>query len=130
MLFITVIFPNGVNGLVCHLRMSVLIFCNTLAKLISGIASISVEKSMPKGLNSDLPQSKHSVTLSLSFDSLFFPIQITFVFSLPGNIFGLILKNKMATTCVFLTFSKEFCWPSRKKGIIGRDIKFAGYVHH
>ena len=35
MLFITVIFPNGVNGLVCHLRMSVLIFCNTLAKLIS-----------------------------------------------------------------------------------------------
>ena len=82
MLFITIIFPNGVNGLACHLQMSVLFFCNTLAKLISGIASISVKKSMPKRLNSDLPQSKHSVTLSLSFDSLFFPIQITFVFSL------------------------------------------------
>ena len=26
MLFITVIFPNGVNGLVCHLRISILIF--------------------------------------------------------------------------------------------------------
>ena len=65
MLFITDIFPNGVNGLVCHLGMSVLIFCNTLAKLISGTASISVEKLIPKRLNSDLPQSKHSVTLSL-----------------------------------------------------------------
>ena len=29
----------------------------------------------------------------------------------------------------FSTFSK-FCWPSRTKGIIGRDLKFAGYVHH
>ena len=27
-------------------------------------------------------------------------------------------------------FSKEFCWPSRTKGIIGRDLKFTGYVHH
>ena len=24
----------------------------------------------------------------------------------------------------------EFCWPSRTKGIIGRDLKFTGYVHH
>ena len=24
----------------------------------------------------------------------------------------------------------EFCWPSRTKGIIGRDLKFAGDVHH
>ena len=31
---------------------------------------------------------------------------------------------------VFSTFSKEFCWPPRVKGIIGRDLKFAGYVHH
>ena len=23
-----------------------------------------------------------------------------------------------------------FCWPSRRKGIIGRDLKLAGYVHH
>ena len=46
---------------------------------------------------------------------------------LPGNIFGLILKNKMATTGVFSTFSKDFCGPSRAKGIIGRD---AGYVPH
>ena len=49
---------------------------------------------------------------------------------LPENIFGLILKNKMATTGVFSTFSKDFCWPSRAKGIIGRDLKFAGYVLH
>ena len=49
---------------------------------------------------------------------------------LPGNIFGLILKNKMAATGIFSTFSKEFCWPSRGKGIIGRDLKFGGYVHH
>ena len=30
----------------------------------------------------------------------------------------------------FSTFSKDFCWPSRTKGIIGRDLKFAGYVPH
>ena len=49
---------------------------------------------------------------------------------LPGKIFGLILKNKMAATGVFSTFSKDFCWPSRAKGIIGRDLKFARYVPH
>ena len=49
---------------------------------------------------------------------------------LPGNIFGLILKSKMAVTGVFSTFSKDFCWPSRAKGIIGRDLKFTGYVPH
>ena len=49
---------------------------------------------------------------------------------LPGNNFGLILKNKMATMGVFSTFSKDFWWPSRAKGIIGRDLKFAGYVPH
>ena len=38
---------------------------------------------------------------------------------LPGNIFGLILKNRMA-----------FCWPSRAKDIIARDLKYAGYVPH
>ena len=48
----------------------------------------------------------------------------------PGNIFGLILKNKMASRDVYLTLSKDFCWPSRVKGIIGRDLKFAGYVPH
>ena len=48
---------------------------------------------------------------------------------LPGNIFGLILKNKMAATGIFSTFSKDFCWPSRAKGIIGRDLKFVGYVY-
>ena len=41
---------------------------------------------------------------------------------LPGNIFGHILKNKMATTGIFLTFSKDFCWPTRAKGIIGIGI--------
>ena len=39
---------------------------------------------------------------------------------LPGNIFGLILKNKMAATGIFSTFSKDFWWPSRANGIIGR----------
>ena len=36
----------------------------------------------------------------------------------------------MATMGVFWTFSKEFCWPSRSKDIIGRDLKFARDVHH
>ena len=45
---------------------------------------------------------------------------------LPGNIFGPILKNKMAAMGIFSTFSKDFCWPSRAKGITGRDIKIAG----
>ena len=49
---------------------------------------------------------------------------------LPGNIFGFILKNKMAATGIFSTFSKDYWWPSRSKGIIGRDIKFTGYVPH
>ena len=49
---------------------------------------------------------------------------------LPGNIFGLILKNKMAARDVYSTLNKDFCWPSRAKGIIGRDLKFAGYVPH
>ena len=37
---------------------------------------------------------------------------------LPGNIFGLILKNKMAAMGVFSTLNKDFWWPSRAKGII------------
>ena len=36
----------------------------------------------------------------------------------------------MTAMGVFSTFSKDFCWPSRGKGIIGRDLKFAGYVPH
>ena len=36
----------------------------------------------------------------------------------------------MATRDVYSTLSKDFCWPSRGKGIIGRDLKFAGYVLH
>ena len=47
---------------------------------------------------------------------------------LSGNIFGLILKNKMATRDVYSTLNKDFCWPSRAKGIIGKDLKFARYV--
>ena len=31
---------------------------------------------------------------------------------------------------IYLTLSKDFCWPSRAKGIIDRDLKFAGYVPH
>ena len=49
---------------------------------------------------------------------------------MPGNVFGLILKNKMAARDVYSTLSKDFCWPSRAKGIIGRNLKFAGYVPH
>ena len=49
---------------------------------------------------------------------------------LPGNIFGLILKNKMATRDVYSTLNEDFCWRSRAKGIIGRDLKFAGYVSY
>ena len=49
---------------------------------------------------------------------------------LPRNIFNLILKNKMAASDVYSTLIKDFCWPSRAKGIIGRDLKFAGYVPH
>ena len=36
----------------------------------------------------------------------------------------------MATRDVYPTLSKDFCWPSRAKGIIGRDLKLAGYVPH
>ena len=36
----------------------------------------------------------------------------------------------MAATGVFSTFSKDFWWPSRAKGIRARDLKFAGYVPH
>ena len=36
----------------------------------------------------------------------------------------------MATRDVYSTFSKDFCWPSREKGIIGRDLKFTEYVPH
>ena len=49
---------------------------------------------------------------------------------LPGNIFVLILKNKMAATDVYSTLNKDFCWPPRAKGIIGGDLEFTGYVPH
>ena len=49
---------------------------------------------------------------------------------LPGKKFGLILKNKVATRDVYLILNKDFCWPSRAKGLIGRYLKFTGYVPH
>ena len=49
---------------------------------------------------------------------------------LPGNSLGLILKNKIAARDVNSTLNQDFCWPSRAKGIIGGDLKFAGYVPH
>ena len=49
---------------------------------------------------------------------------------LPGNIFGLILKNKMATRDVYSSLNKDFSWSSRAKGIIDGGLKFAGYVPH
>ena len=36
----------------------------------------------------------------------------------------------MAKREVYSTLSKDFCWPSRAKGIIGRDLKFTGCVPH
>ena len=36
----------------------------------------------------------------------------------------------MAARDIYSTLSKDFCWPSRAKGITGRDLKFAGYVPH
>ena len=36
----------------------------------------------------------------------------------------------MAARDVYSTLSKDFYWPSRAKGIIDRDLKFAGYVPH
>ena len=49
---------------------------------------------------------------------------------LPGNIFGLILKNKMAARDVYTTLNKDFCWPPRAKSNISRDLKFTGYIPH
>ena len=49
---------------------------------------------------------------------------------LPVNIFGLILKNKTAVRDVYSTLNKDFCLPPRANGIIGGDLKFAGYVPH
>ena len=49
---------------------------------------------------------------------------------LPGNIFGLILKKQDGCHGRFSTLNKDVWWPSRAKGIIGRDLKFAGYVPH
>ena len=48
---------------------------------------------------------------------------------LPGNIFGLILKNKMATTGVFRLSVRSFVGPLEQR-VIGRNRKFTGYVHH
>ena len=36
----------------------------------------------------------------------------------------------MAARDVYSTLNKDFCWPPRAKGIIGGDLKFAGYVPH
>ena len=49
---------------------------------------------------------------------------------LPGNIFGFILKNQIAARDIYSTLNKDFCWPSRARGIMGRDLRFAGYVPH
>ena len=36
----------------------------------------------------------------------------------------------MTARDVYSTLNKDFCSPSRAKGITGRDLKFAGYVSH
>ena len=77
--------------------------------------------------NSPLPLQQKKITASL----LKFAGYIHNHKILPGNIFGLILKNnKMTARDIYSTLNKDFCWPSRAKGIIGRDLKFTGYVPH
>ena len=49
---------------------------------------------------------------------------------LPGNIFGPHFEKQDGRHGRFSTLNKDFLWPSRAKGIIGRDLKFAGYVPH
>ena len=36
----------------------------------------------------------------------------------------------MAAKGIFSTLNMDFWWPSRAKSIIGRDLKFAGYIPH
>ena len=36
----------------------------------------------------------------------------------------------MAARDVYSTLNKDFCWPSRARGIIGRYLKFAVYIPH
>ena len=38
-------------------------------------------------------------------------------------------KQDCRQGCLF-DLKQGFCWPSRAKGIIGRDLKFAEYVPH
>ena len=49
---------------------------------------------------------------------------------LPGKYFWPHFEKQDGHHGRFLTFRKEFCWPSRTKGIISRDFKFTGYVYH
>ena len=50
---------------------------------------------------------------------------------LPGNIFFWPHFEKQdGRHGRFSTLNKDFWWPSSAKGIIGRDLKFAGYVPH
>ena len=48
---------------------------------------------------------------------------------LSGNIFGLILKNKMAAMDVFPLSARTFVGPPEQR-VLGRDLKFVGYVPH
>ena len=51
--------------------------------------------------------------------------------SCQGLFLASFLKSKMVATGIFRLSARRFVGPSRAKGIIiGRDLKFAGYVHH
>ena len=49
---------------------------------------------------------------------------------LPGNIFWPHFEKQDGHHGRFSTLNKDFWWPSRAKGITGRDLKFTGYVPH
>ena len=81
-LFYTVIFPRGMNFLLCHTFRLLLAFSKILNKVISSIRFKFTLKAIPRSTNFTLPQSRFTEALILSLEYFFFRIHITFVFSL------------------------------------------------
>ena len=76
----TVILPIGVKYLVFQFLIISLMLVIALEQFISGMTDRSTENSKPNKVNLSLPQSKFSVTFSLSLEYFLRPIQITLVF--------------------------------------------------
>ena len=69
------------------------------------------------------------LNITVSIDcSIHFYIEQNLMLNITTCLTLLLLWGAIATG-VFSTFRYEFCW-SRAKGILGRDLKFAGFVHH